>query len=78
MNVSALKGGFSHYRIKNEIGVPYNCSSEIQLALVNAWEIKPDSFCLVCNSEKASLGLKNSSGCVNNNFIWNVRTNEIR
>lgn len=38
----------------------------------------PGKFCLACNSDKNNLGLKNSSGCVNNNFIWNVKTNELR
>lgn len=75
---NAIKGEFNHYRLKNEVGAAYNYHQEVQVALVNAWEVEPGSFCLVCNSEKTSLGLKNSVGSVNNNFIWNVNSNEIR
>jgi hypothetical protein len=46
--------------------------------MTTAWEMSKDMFCLVCISNKTELKAVNEKGVVNNNFIWNVSTNELR
>ena len=50
----------------------------LQLSIINAWEVEPSKFCLVCVTQKTELRYKNSDGKVNNNFIWDTAKGELR